>query len=126
MVSLITPSFICKSFKIPLLTLSLLVSVHHTSLQFLNLCIGYLLTTLLILRLVASCIVLCLYVNIIILVFCSAFDQILIPFVLPLLALCYYHTSIKNHIVFIPFHMLLLISGITYLIMFVPHLLICL
>ena len=125
MVSLITPSTVCKNFKIQLLTLSLVVSihhtslsVHHTSLRFLNLCIGYLLTTVLISRFVASLIVRCLYMNLIILVLCSAFDLILIPFVLPLLAHYYYHTSIKNHMVFIHFYMQHLISGITYLIIF--------
>ena len=41
-----------------------------------------------------SLIVRCLYMNLIILVLCSAFDLIFIPFVLPLLALCYYLTSI--------------------------------
>ena len=110
-----------KGFKIPLLALSLFVFVHHISFQFLNLCIGYLLTTVLILRFVASLIVLCVYMNPIILVLCSAFDQILILFVLPLLAHCYYHTSIKNHIVFVHFLMLHLISGIIYLIKFVLH-----
>ena len=44
MVYLITPSTVCKRFKIQLLAKSLVVSVHHTSLRFLNLCIGYLLT----------------------------------------------------------------------------------
>ena len=125
MVSLITPSTVCKMFKIQLLALSLVVSVHHTSLRFLNLCIGYLLTTVLILRFVAPLIVRCLNMNLIILVLCSAFDLILISFVLPLLAHCYYHTSIKNHMVFIYFHMLHLISGITYLIIFVLHQPIC-
>ena len=125
MVSLITPSTVCKNFKIQLLTLSLVVSihhtllsVHHTSLRFLNLCIGYLLTTVLISRFVASLIVRCLYMNLIILVLCSAFDLILIPFVLPLLAHYYYYTSIKNHMVFIHLYMQHLISGITYPIIF--------
>ena len=125
MVSLITPSPVCKRFKLQLLALSLVVSVHHTSLWFLNLCIGYLLTTVLILRFVASLIVRCLYMNLIILVLYSAFDLILIPFVLPLLAHCYYHKSIKNHMVFVHFHMLHLISGITYLIIFIMHQFIC-
>ena len=126
MISLITPSTVCKRFKIQLLALSLVVSVHHTSLQFFNLNIGYLLTTVLILRYVASLIVLCLHMNPIILVLCSAFDQILILFILPLLSHCYYHSSIKNHMVFVPFHVLHLISGITYLIMFVLYQPICL
>ena len=85
---------ISKMFKIQLLALLLVVSVHYTSLRFLNLCIGYLLTTVLILRFVASLIVRCLNMNLIILVLFSAFDLILIPFVLPLLAYYYYHTSI--------------------------------
>ena len=76
---IITPSTFCKRFKIQLLALSLVVSVHHTSLRFLNLCIGYLLTAVLISRLVASLIVRCLYMNLIILVLCSAFDLILFP-----------------------------------------------
>ena len=42
MVSLITPSTVCKRFKIQLFALPLVVSVSHTSLLFLNLCIGYL------------------------------------------------------------------------------------
>ena len=125
MVSLISPSTVCKRFKIQLLALSLVVSVHHTSLRFLNLCIGYLLTTVLISRFVASLIMRCFYMNLIILVLCSAFDLILIPFALPLLAHYYNHTSIKNHIVFVHFYMLHLISGITYLIIFVLHQLIC-
>ena len=87
---------------------------------FINLCIGYLLTTVLILRFVASLIVHCLYMNLIVLVLCSAFDKILIPFVLPYLAHFYYYTSIKHHMVFVYFHILLhLISGITFLIIFV-------
>ena len=97
MVSLIIPSTVCKRIKIWLFALSLVVSVHHTSLRFLNLCIGYLLTTVLILRFVASLIVRCLNMNLIILVLGLAFDQILIPFLLHLLVHCYYHTSIKNH-----------------------------
>ena len=117
MVSLMTPSTFCKRFKIQLLALSLVVSVHHTSLRLLNFCIGYLLKTVLISRFVAPLIVRCLYMNLINLVLCSAFDLILIPFVLPLLAHYYYHTSIKNHMVSVHFHMLHLISGITYLIM---------
>ena len=121
MVSLITSSTVCKGFKIQLLALSLLVFVHHTSLQFLNLCIGYLLIILLILRFVVSLFVRCLYMNHIIIAFCLAFDLILIPFVLPLLAHCYYYTSIKNHMVFVHFHMLHLIFGITYLIIFVLY-----
>ena len=44
-----------------------------------------------------------------------------LPFVLHLLAHCYYHTLIKNHMVFVHFHMLHLISRITYLIIFVLH-----
>ena len=95
MVSPITSTTACKRFKIQLLTLSLVLSVHHTSLQFLNFCIGNLLTNLLSLRFVASLIVLCLHMNPIILVLCSAFDQILNLFVLPLLAHCYNHASIK-------------------------------
>ena len=110
-----------QRFKMQLLALSLVVFIHRTSLRFSNLCISYLLTTVLILRFVASLIVRCLYGNLIILVLCSAFDQILIPFVLPLLANYYYHTSIKNHMIFIHFHTLHLISGITYLIIFVLH-----
>ena len=62
-----------------------------------------------------------LYMNLIILDLCSTFDQILILFVLPLLAHYYYHTSIKNHMVFVHFHMLHLISAITYLIIFVLY-----
>ena len=50
MVSLMTSFTICNRFKIQLLTLSLKVSVHHISLQFLNLCVGYLVTTELIFR----------------------------------------------------------------------------
>ena len=125
MVSLITPSTVCKKFKIQMLTLSLVESVHHTSLRFLNLCIGYLLTTVLISRFCASLIMRCLYMNLIILVLCSAFNLILIPFILLLLAHYYYHTSIKNHMVFIHFHKIHLISGITYLIIFVLHQPIC-
>ena len=125
MVSLITPSTVCKRFKIQLLALSLVVSVHYTSLRFLNLCIGYLLTTVLILRFVVSLIVRCLYTNPIILVVCSAFDLILIPLVLSLLAQCYNYTSIKYHLVFVHFHMLHLISGIFYLKMFALHQPIC-
>ena len=124
MVSLITPSTVCKRLKIQLLTLSLVVSVHHTSLRFLNLCIGYLLITVLISRFVASLIVLCLLHEPHYLL-CSAFDLILIPFVLPLLAHYYYHISVKNHIVFVHFHILHLISGIAYLIIFVLHQPIC-
>ena len=56
------------------------------------------------LRFVASLIVRCLYTSLIILVICPAFDQILIPFVLPPFAHNYYHTSIKNHMVFVHFH----------------------
>ena len=41
MVSLITPSTVCKRFKIQLLALFLVLFVYHTSLRFLNLCIGY-------------------------------------------------------------------------------------
>ena len=125
MVSLITLSTISKGFIVQLLALSLVVSFDHTSLRFLNLCIGYLLTTVLILRIVASLIVRCLSMNHIILVLCSAFDQILISFVLPLLAHYYCHTSIKNHVVLVQFHMLHLIYGITYLIIFVLHQPIC-
>ena len=44
-VFLITKSTVCKRFKVQQLALSLVVSVHHTLLQLLNLCIGYLLTT---------------------------------------------------------------------------------
>ena len=83
---IITPSNVCKRFKIQLLTLSLVVSVHHISLWFLYFFISYLLVTVLISRFVASLTVRCLYMNLIILVLCSAFDLILIPFVLPLLA----------------------------------------
>ena len=118
MVSLITPSTVCKRFKIQLFALPLVVSVSHTSLLFLNLCIGYLLTTVLISIFVASLIVRCLYMNFVVLVLCSAFDIILILFVLPLLAHCYYHTLIKNHTVFVHLHMLHLISAITYLILY--------
>ena len=70
-------------------------------------------------------IVCCIYMNLIILVLCSAFDLIFIPFLLPFLGRCYYHTSIKNHMVFVHFHMLHLISGIIYLIIFVLHQPIC-
>ena len=125
MVSLITPSNVCNRFKIQLLALSLVVSVHHTSLRFLNLCIGYLLTTVLILKFIASPIVRCLYMNFIILVLCSVFNQILVLFIFPLLTHCYYHTSIKNRMVFVHFQMLHLISGITYLIIFILHQPIC-
>ena len=125
MVSLINPSTVCKRFKIQLLALSLVASVHYTSLRFLNICISYLLTTVLISRFVASFIARCLYINFIILVLCSAFDRILISFVLPLLAHYYYHTSIKNHMVFAHFHMLLLISRITNLTIFVLYQPIC-
>ena len=38
-----------------------------------------------------------------------------------ILAHYYYYTSIKNHMVFVYFHMLDFISGITYLIIFVLH-----
>ena len=96
MVSLITPSTVYKRFKIQLLALSLVVSVHHTLLLFLNLCIGYLLITVLISRFIALLIMCCLYMNLIMLVFCSAFDRILIFFVLPLLAHYIYYTSIKK------------------------------
>ena len=48
-----------------LLALSLVVFFHHTSFRFLNLCIGYPLTIVLILRFVASLIVLCLYMYLI-------------------------------------------------------------
>ena len=51
MVSIIIPSTVYKRFKIQLLALSLVVSVNHASLRFLNIYIGYLLTTVLILRL---------------------------------------------------------------------------
>ena len=95
MVSLITPSTVSKRFKIQLLALSLVVLVLHTSLWILNLCLGNLLTAVVILRFVVSLIVRCLYMNLIILVLCSAVDIILILFVLPLLAHCFYHTSIK-------------------------------
>ena len=67
-------------FKIQLLALSLVEFVHHTSIRFLNLCIGYLLITVLIIRFVASLIVCGLYMNPIILVHCSVCDQILILF----------------------------------------------
>ena len=126
MVFLITPSTVCKKFKIQLLALSCVVSVHHTSLRPLNLCIGYLLNNVLILRFVASLIVLCFYKNLIILVLCSAFYLILTLFILPFLAHCYYHTSIKNHVVFVHFYTLHLTFGITYLIMFALHQHICL
>ena len=53
------------------------------------------------------------------------FNLILIPFVLPLLVHYYYLISIKNHMVFVHFHTLHLISGITYLIIFVLHQSIC-
>ena len=36
MVSLFTPSTVCKRFQTQLLAMSLVVSIHHTSLQFLN------------------------------------------------------------------------------------------
>ena len=57
-------------------------------------------------KIIASLIVRCLYMNLIILVLCSAFNQILILFVFPLLAHYYNHTSIKNYMVFVHFHML--------------------
>ena len=125
MISLIIPSNVCKRFKIQLIALSLVVSVHHSTLRFLNLCISYLLTTVLISRFFASLIVRCLYMNLIILILCSTFDLILTPIILPLLAHYYYHTSIKYHIVFVHFHMLYLISGINYIIIFVLHQPIC-
>ena len=113
-ICLITPSTVCKRFKIQLLSFSLVVSVHHTSLRFFNLCISNLLTTVLILRFVASLIMRYLYMNVFILVLCSAFDQILILFLLPLFAhyilLPYFNN--KSHD-FRSFHMLHLISGIT-------------
>ena len=74
----------------------IVVSIHHTSFRFLNLWISYLLTTVLILRFVASLTVRCLYINLIILILCSAFDLILIPFVLPLLTHYNNHIPIKN------------------------------
>ena len=114
-----------QRFKIQLLALSLVVFVHHISLGLLNLCISCLLITVLISRFVASLIVHCFYINLVILVSCSAFDVILFPFVLPLLAHYYYHTSIKNHMVFVHFQLLHLISGITYLIIFILHQPIC-
>ena len=117
MVSLITASTVCKRFKMQLCASLLAVSIHHVSLRFLNLCIGHLLTTVLILRFFASLIVCCLYMNFINLVLCSAFDPIIIPFVLPLLAHCYYHPSTKDLIVFAHFQKLHLISRIIYLIM---------
>ena len=126
MVSLITPSTVCKRFKIQLLALSLVVFVYHTSLRFLNLCIGYLLTTVLMFRFVASLIVLCLYMDLIIFVPCSALDQILILITLPLLAHCYCLTSIKNLMISVHFYMLHLIFGITYQILFALHQPICL
>ena len=104
-----------QKVKTQLLTLSFIVSIHHTSIRFLNPCIGYLLTNVLITRFVASLIVLCFYMNLIGLVLCSAFDLIFIPFVLSLLAHYYYHTSMKNPMIFVHFHMLHLISRITYL-----------
>ena len=85
MISLIISSTVCKRFKIRCSHCHS-ESVHQTSLRILNLCIGYLLTTVLILRFIISLIVCRLYMNFIILVLCSAFDQILIPFVLLLLA----------------------------------------
>ena len=125
MVSLITSSTVCKRFKIQVLALSFVVYVHHTSLRFLYLCIGYLLTIVLILRFVVLLIVRCRYMNLIILVFCSVFDLFFITFVLPLLAHYYYYTSIKNYMFVVYFHMLYLIFRITYLIMFVLHQHIC-
>ena len=125
MVSLIIFSTICKTFKIQLPVLSLVVSFHHISLRFLYLCIGYLLTTVLISRFVASLIVRCLDMNFIILVLFSACNLIFILFILPLLTHYYYHTSIKNNIVFVHFHMLYLISGNIYLIIFVQRQPIC-
>ena len=118
MVSLITVSTVSKRFKIQLLAESLIASVYHTLLRFLNLSIGYLLTTALILKFVASLIVRYYYTNLIILVLCSAFDLIFISFVLPILAHYYYHTSRKNRKVFVHFHMLHLICEITYLTMY--------
>ena len=47
MISLITPFIVCERFKIQLLALSLVVSVRPKLLQFLNVCIGYLLTAVL-------------------------------------------------------------------------------
>ena len=58
--------------------------------------IGYLLTTVVILRFVASLIERCLYMNLIILVLSSPFYLILIPIVLPLLAHCYYVPYLKK------------------------------
>ena len=107
MVSLITPSTVCKRFKIQLLASSLVVSDHHKSLRFLNLCFGNLLNTVSISRFFVRLIVRCLYMNLIFLVLCSVFDLILILFALLLLAHCYYLTSIKNHMDFVNFYMLL-------------------
>ena len=61
MVFLFTSSTVCTKFKIQLLALSLVMSIHHILLRFLNLCIGYLLAIVLILRFVASLIVLSLH-----------------------------------------------------------------
>ena len=119
MVSLIIPSTVCKRFKIQLLELSL---ADHTSLRFLNLCIGYLLITVLIFRFVVSLIVRSLGINLIILVLCFRLNSI--PFVLPLLTHYYYHTS-KKITWFSFIHMLYFISEITYLIISVLHQPVC-
>ena len=76
-------------------------------------------------KICSSLIMRCLYMNRILLVLSSAFYQNLILFVLPLSAHYYYHTSIKNHMVFVHLHMLHLICGITYRILFVLHQPIC-
>ena len=112
------PSTVCKRFQN---TAARIVTLCVRSSHIIPIIKSLHWLSVLILRFVASLIVLCVYINPIILVLCSVFDQILILFVLPLLAHRYYHTSIKNHIVFVHFHMLHLISGIIYLIKFVLH-----
>ena len=124
MVSLVTPSTVCKRLKIQLFALLHVVSVHQISLWFLNLCIGYLLTTVLISRFHHSSCAVFTWTSLS-QFSVQIFDLILIPFVLSLLAHYYYHTSMKNHMVFVHFHMLHLISGITYLILFIQHQPIC-
>ena len=88
MVSLITPSNVCKRFKIQLLILLLVTSVYLTCITPVLKSLHWLPVNYRI-NFKICCIthhIRCLYMNLIILVLCSAFDQILIPFVLPLSA----------------------------------------
>ena len=126
MVSLITPSTVCKKLKIELLALSLIVFVHHTSLRFLNICIGYLLTVNYRINYKICCIIhraLSLHK--------PHYHSSLFSlrsnshsFHSSSLAHYYYHSSIKNQKVFVCFHLLHHISRITNLI-FVLHQPIC-